>query len=583
MNFLKRVFASCLGVILAFFVFAFLSVVIVSSLMMSGSSSTVGDKVVLSIPLEGVVVDRANENDFASLLNKNHKTLALNDILYAIQNAKTDDRIVGVSLKANALGAGYATAEEIRNALIDFQQSGKFVYAYSGIYTQGAYYVASAADSLFINPEGTLDFSGVSSSMLFFKGFLQKVGVEMQVIRCGAYKSYAESFANDTMSAENREQMEELISSVWNEILEKVAVGRHFNSVDSVAALADQYLSVKPARELVSLNFVDGLLYSDEYERLIRSRIDFDSKEDSPFVDLTTYLEDLDSNASVTYDEGADKVAVVYLSGEIDNGNTDGINSAKTIQMLWDLEKDSTVKSVVLRVNSPGGSAYGSEQICHVVEKLKQKKPVVASFGDYAASGGYYISSNADKIIADRTTITGSIGVIAMVPNAQELADKLGVHYETVKSNPNADLMENAFRPLSESERAAVQTSVDNFYATFLRRCSEGRGVSVEQMHAYAQGRVWSGDDALKINLIDSIGTLTDAINMAASMAHLENYEVAEYPEKRELWEQLEDFPALGYEKLLGKDVFSKEKYIFEKIRNLERIQAIIPYTIELR
>lgn len=583
MNFLKRVFASCLGVILAFFVFAFLSVVIVSSLMMSGSSSTVGDKVVLSIPLEGVVVDRANENDFTSLLNKNHKTLALNDILYAIQNAKTDDRIVGVSLKANALGAGYATAEEIRNALIDFQQSGKFVYAYSGIYTQGAYYVASAADSLFINPEGTLDFSGVSSSMLFFKGFLQKVGVEMQVIRCGAYKSYAESFANDTMSAENREQMEELISSVWNEILEKVAVGRHFNSVDSVAALADQYLSVKPARELVSLNLVDGLLYSDEYERLIRSRIDFDSKEDSPFVDLTTYLEDLDSNASVTYDEGADKVAVVYLSGEIDNGNTDGINSAKTIQMLWDLEKDSTVKSVVLRVNSPGGSAYGSEQICHVVEKLKQKKPVVASFGDYAASGGYYISSNADKIIADRTTITGSIGVIAMVPNAQELADKLGVHYETVKSNPNADLMENAFRPLSESERAAVQTSVDNFYATFLRRCSEGRGVSVEQMHAYAQGRVWSGDDALKINLVDSIGTLTDAINMAASMAHLENYEVAEYPEKRELWEQLEDFPALGYEKLLGKDVFSKEKYIFEKIRNLERIQAIIPYTIELR
>jgi protease-4 len=576
MKFIKTVFASCLGVILAFFLLIMVVVVIA---VCSDSSSEIKDSTVLLVSLDGVIDERDDDDIYIDLSFSPSGQTGLSDIRYAIQEAKNDDRIKGIYLKTNVLQTGYATLEEIRDALADFKSSGKFIYAYSGLYTQGAYYVASVADSLYMNPRGSLDFTGISSSSLFCKDFLTKIGVEMQVVKAGSYKSYAESYVNDSMSSENREQMDELLSSIWNSIVDSISVSRSIEK-DRLLALADSMIPLRSSSYVLEQGFVDGLLFNDQFESLIRTKMGVDSTEDLPTVSVKDYVMDLvKSNEGK---ESDDKVAVLYLSGEIDNGSN-GISSSETVKQLRKLGKDSTVKAVVLRVNSPGGSAYGSDQICHAIMEVKKNKPVIASMGDYAASGGYYISSNASRIFSDKNTITGSIGVIALLPNAQELSNKIGVHYETVKTNRNADVMENIFRPLNTAERAAMQRSVDDFYDTFLQRCAEGRGMEVEQVKKYAEGRVWSGVDALKIGLVDYAGGLHCAIDSAAAMAKLTDYSVVEYPEKKDFFQKLQEIPSIGYEKLKENEVFSKERYIFEKIRNLERFQAIMPYTIELR
>ncbi|MBR5694918.1 MAG: signal peptide peptidase SppA [Paludibacteraceae bacterium] len=576
MKFIKTVFASCLGVILAFFLLIMVVVVIA---VCSDSSSEIKDSSVLLVSLDGVIDERDDDDIYIDLSFSPSGQTGLSDIRYAIQEAKKDDRIKGIYLKTNVLQTGYATLEEIRDALADFKSSGKFIYAYSGLYTQGAYYVASVADSLYMNPRGSLDFTGISSSSLFCKDFLTKIGVEMQVVKAGSYKSYAESYVNDSMSSENREQLNELISSLWNSIVDSIAISRSIEK-DRLLALADSMIPLRSSSYVLEQGFVDGLLFNDQFESLIRSKMGVDSTEDLPTVSVKDYVMDLvKSNEGK---ESDDKVAVLYLSGEIDNGSN-GISSSETVKQLQKLKKDSTVKAIVLRVNSPGGSAYGSDQICHAIMEAKKSKPIIASMGDYAASGGYYIASNASRIFSDKNTITGSIGVIALLPNAQELSNKIGVHYETVKTNRNADVMENIFRPLTAAERAAMQRSVNDFYDTFLQRCAEGRGMEVEQVKEYAEGRVWSGIDALKIGLVDYAGGLHCAIDSAAAMAKLTDYSVVEYPEKKDFFQKLQEIPSIGYEKLKENEVFSKEKYIFEKIRNLERFQAIMPYTIELR
>lgn len=576
-KFIKTVFASCLGVILAFFL---LIMVVVVVALCSDSSSEVKDSSVLLVSLDGEIVDREDDDVYVNLFPSQVGQTGLSDIRYAIQEAKKDDRIKGIYLKTNVLQTGYATLEEIRDALADFKSSGKFIYAYSGLYSQGAYYVASVADSLYMNPRGSLDFTGISSSSLFCKDFLTKIGVEMQVVKAGSYKSYAESYINDSMSNENREQLNELISSLWNSIVDSISISRSIEK-DRLLALADSMIPLRSSSYVLEQGFVDGLLFNDQFESLIRSKLDVDSTADLPTVSVKDYVADLVANKME--EKTSDKVAILYLSGEIDNGSTDGISSPETVKQLRKLGKDSTVKAVVLRVNSPGGSAYGSDQICHAIMEVKKNKPVIASMGDYAASGGYYISSNASRIFSDKNTITGSIGVIALLPNAQELSNKIGVHYETVKTNRNADVMENIFRPLTAAERAAMQRSVNDFYDTFLQRCAEGRGMEVEQVKEYAEGRVWSGVDALKIGLVDYTGGLRCAIDSAAAMAKLTDYSVVEYPEKKDFFQKLQEIPSIGYEKLKENEVFSKERYIFEKIRNLERFQAIMPYTIELR
>lgn len=578
MKFIKTIFASCLGVLL----FSVAMMIILFS-MLAGSSSTteVDDNSVLLVSLDGVVVEKKENNFYDNLMQSGETTNALNDILAAIKNAKDDDKIKGICLKTNAVSAGYATMEEIRSALEDFKTSGKFVYAYSGLYTQGAYYVATAADSLFMNPQGSLNYSGISSSSLFFKDFLKKVGVEFQVVRVGSYKSYAESFVGDSMSAENKEQLDALISAIWNSILEKISADRNIPK-EELASLADSLIPLSPAPYVLEKGLVDGLKYKDEFLQVLREKLSLNDNDDVPTISVSDYLlaNNLGEEISVP---GMNEVAVVYLNGEIDNGSKGGINSTETVRLLSELGKNPDVKAIVLRINSPGGSAYGSEQICHMVENVKKYKPVVASLGDYAASGGYYIASNANEIVSNESTITGSIGVIALIPNAQELSDKLGVHYETVKTNKNADLLENFFRPMSDFERTAMQRSVDDFYHTFVQRCAEGRMLSYEQVDSCAQGRVWSGVDALNRQLVDRYGTLSDAVKEAALLANVSDYQTISYPKKKNILEQLEEIPSLGYEKLKENEVFSKEKIIFGKIRSLDRVQAVLPYTIELR
>ena len=576
MKFLKTVFASCLGVILAFFLL-FMVVLVVA--LCSESSSEMKDSSVLLVSLDGEIVDREDDDVYINLFPSQGGQTGLNDILYAIQEAKKDDRIKGIYLKTSVFQTGYATLEEIRNALADFKTSGKFIYAYSGLYSQGAYYVASVADSLYMNPRGSIDFTGLSSSSLFCKDFLTKIGVEMQVVKAGSYKSYAESYVNDSMSAENREQLNELISSLWNSIVDSISVSRSIEK-ERLLALADSIIPLRSSSYVMEQGFVDGLLFNDQFEALIRSKLGTDSTADLPSVSVKDYVAELVAN---NVENSSDKVAVLYLSGEIDNGSTDGISSSETVKLLRKLGKDSTVKAVVLRVNSPGGSAYGSDQICHAIMEVKKNKPVIATMGDYAASGGYYISSNASRILSDKNTITGSIGVIALLPNAKELANKIGVHYETVKTNKNADVMENIFRPLTDAERSAMQRSVDDFYDTFLQRCADGRNMPVEQVKACAEGRVWSGISATGLNLVDKNAGLSEAIKMAGEMASISDYSVVEYPEKKDIFQKIQEIPSIGYEKLMVGEVFSKEKFIFEKIRNLDRFQAIMPYTIELR
>lgn len=577
MKFLKTVFASCLGVLL----FSFFSLMILFSLLSGSSAPEVEDGSVLLVSLDGMIVDRKDNSLFDNLSRSNDMTTGLDDIVYAIRQAKDDEKIKGICLKTNAVDAGFATMEEIRDALSDFKLSRKFIYAYSGLYTQGSYYVASIADSVYLNPQGAVNYSGISTSSLFCRDLLEKVGVNMQVVKAGAYKSYAESYVGDSLSPENKEQLSALIGSIWNVILDNISSSRGIDK-ETLASLADSIIPLRPASYLMENGFVDRLIYGDEFRSLLKSRLGLDEKDDLPVVSVSEYVAYMEENFDAA-SENQPEVAVVYLDGEIDNGSVGGINSTKTVNLLLDLKKDTSVKAIVLRINSPGGSAYGSEQICHVVEKIKKDIPVVASMGDYAASGGYYIASNASAIVSNRNTITGSIGVIALIPNAKELADKIGVHYESVKTNANADVMENLFRPLTPVEQVAMQRSVDDFYQTFVLRCAEGRSMTVDEIKSCAEGRVWSGVDAKEKKLVDQYGTLQDAVSLAANLAALTEYEVSDYPEKKDFWQQMEEIPSIGYEKLKEYEVFSKEKFIFEKIRGLDKVQAIIPYTIELR
>lgn len=577
MKFLKNVFASCLGVLL----FSILVFVLLMVLLLGSSTPPIRDNSVLLVSLDGMVVDRKDNHLLDNLSRSKESVIGLNDIVYAIRQAKSDDKIKGICLKCNAVDAGYATMEEIRDALQDFKSGGKFVYAYSGLYTQGAYYAASVADSIFLNPQGAINYSGISASSLFIKDLLEKLGVRMQVVKAGAYKSYAESYVNDSLSDANKEQLEVLIGSIWNVILDNISASRGMDK-DELGSLADSIIPLRPASYLLENGFVDSLIYGDEFRSLLKAKVGLEEKDASPLVSVPDYIAYCDEHKEATADDKSE-VAVIYLNGEIDNGSVGEINSSKTVNLLLDLKKDSCVKAVVLRINSPGGSAYGSEQICHAVQKIKKDIPVVASMGDYAASGGYYIASNANAIVSNRNTITGSIGVIALIPNAKELADKIGVHYESVKTNRNADITENLFRPLTPVEQIAMQRSVDDFYETFVSRCAEGRSMTVDEVKACAEGRVWSGTDAKEKGLVDQYGTLNDAIELAVKLAGLSDYQLVEYPEKKDFWQQMEEIPSFGYEKLKENEVFSKEKFIFEKIRHLERVQAIIPYTLELR
>ena len=480
-DFLKFTLASLIGVILAGIVLTILGLITVVGMVASSDSETiVKDNSVFVLDLKGNLSERVQENPLQQLLGEEFEAYGLDDILASIKKAKDNDKIKGIYIQPSYLEASYASLEEIRNALLDFKESGKFIVAYADQYAQGMYYLSSVADKIIINPQGSIGWHGAGMQPVFFKNLVSKLGLEVQVFRVGTYKSAVEPFIATEMSPANREQTQAFLESTWKSIVDDVAASRNI-SVDSLNLLADKNMDLRPAEDYVHCGLADTLMYKDEVLSYLKSLAGLTEEDDLH----TLSLDEMTRVKSATpKSKTRDVVAVYYAYGEIDNGSSydEGINSEKVTKDLRDLRKDKNVKAVVLRVNSPGGSAYGSEQIWREVNLLKAEKPVVVSMGDYAASGGYYISCAANKIVAEPTTLTGSIGIFGMMPDASELlTNKLGLHFDGVKTHKMAD-MGSMSRPFNAEESALMQQMVNQGYALFTKRCAEGRNIPLEEL-----------------------------------------------------------------------------------------------------
>jgi protease IV len=535
-NFLKIVLATFVAIILASALLFFVGLGIVGGIAATSSEeTTIKVNSVFVIDLSGQIVERSEDNPFASLMGKyadKTSETGLNDLLSAIKKAKNNENIKGIYLEGGTLAASPATAREIRQALIDFKKSGKFIYAYGSTYTQGAYYIASIADKIFLNPQGMINWHGVGVEMSFYKGTLDKLGIEMQVVRVGTYKSAVEPYITDKMSDANREQVTAFVNSIWKTTVDDVAASRKMTPAQ-LNQLADEGITFKPAPELVKNRLVDGLLYDDGIQLLIKKKIGITENDDLSLVKV-----DAMKNAASTEKISENKVAVVYAYGGIDMNESEGISSKELIKTLAKVRKDDKVKAVVFRVNSPGGSALGSELIWREVSLLKAKKPVYVSMGDYAASGGYYISTPADMIIAQPNTLTGSIGVFGMIPNISGLTNKLGISFDEVKTNTFSS-SPNVTHAMSAEEKDLLQAYVNNTYETFVDRCVKGRKMSPEAIKKIAEGHVWTGEQAKQIGLVDALGNLDDAVKWVAKKAKLSEYNVEEYPKQKSFFEKL--------------------------------------------
>lgn len=533
-QFLKYVLATVTGIILVMVIMGVLGAIsLVGMAAASAGNTQVEENSVFALSLSGQLNERASDNPLSELTGQVSKNLGLDDILAAIRKAKDNENIKGIYLEAGAFMADTpASAHAIREALLDFKKSGKWIIAYGDSYTQTTYYICSVADKLFLNPEGMVDWHGLSSSPYFVKDLLAKFGVKVQLCKVGKYKSAPEMLTADQMSEPNREQVTAYMSGVWKVMLDDVSKSRKI-SVDSLNAYADQFIALADQQRLVQTKMVDKLLYTDEVKGEVKKMLKIDADDDISQLTLSEM-----SGVKGKKKEG-EQIAVYYAYGEIvDTGTGSAMDDEHSIvanTVCKDLQKlmdDDDVKAVVLRVNSPGGSAYASEQIWRAVTQLKAKKPVVVSMGGYAASGGYYISCNANYIYTEPTTLTGSIGIFGMFPDFSGLLkDKLGVKFDEVKTNKHAAFGTIA-RPFNDEELALLGNYIDRGYNLFRKRVADGRKLKVEQVEEIAQGRVWLGCDALPIKLVDAIGSLDDAVKKAAELAKLKEYHTSAYPDE---------------------------------------------------
>lgn len=588
-QFFKFMFASMLGTILTLgVVFLLLIGIIVSAVSFSSKEEViVSENTILHIKLEGMVTDRSFDNpiqgfDFNAMKNKYEP--GLNEILTNLKKAKTDPNIKGIYLDLGDVQAGISLLEEIRNGLLDFKKSGKFIYSYSEMYSQKAYYLASISDKIYLNKEGGIDFHGLAAEIMFFKGLLQKLDVDVQIIRHGKFKSAIEPFMLDKMSDANREQTRMFVGSIWNHIVNNISVSRKIDFAQ-LQNIADSML-VQTAEDAVKYKFVDQLVYKDEMIDALKSKLGIETKEEVQYVTLSKYKDAKTADSKIKFSKN--KIAIVYAVGAIEGGEGDDltIGSERISEAIRQARNDSTVKAIVLRVNSPGGDALASEVIWREVALAKKTKPVVVSMGDYAASGGYYIACAANKIIASPTTITGSIGVFGMIPNLQKLFNnKLGITIDTVMTNKNA-ISISGNRPLSSYQEKVIQNQIERIYATFIGHVADGRKMTVSQVDSIGQGRVWSGFDAKRIGLIDDFGGMDKAIEEAVKLAKLSEYKVIEYPIQKDFFQQI-------IKSLSGDDASSKilqkelgENYTFYKtlksISSMKKIQARLPFVINL-
>ena len=584
-DFIKHTFASMLGIILASIVLGILGIVTLVGMVASSDTETVvKEKSVFVLNLEGLLVERVQDNPLNDIMGKNFQECGLDDILTSIRKAKDNENIKGIYLQAGIMDAPCASLEEIRNALKDFKESGKFIVAYGDNYTQGMYYLASVADKVIVNPQGTIAWQGLASQTIFYKDLLKKVGVEMEIFKVGTYKSAVEPFIATEMSDANREQITAFLNSTWKRLLEDVSASRGM-SEDDLKKCADDFMMFSQAETYIANGLADTLLYKDGVLDYLKTLTGCEADERLHTLSLND-MKNVKRN--VPLDKSGNIIAVYYAFGEIDNATStdEGINSTKVIKDLRKLREDETVKAVVLRVNSPGGSAFGSEQIWREVTLLKEEKPVIVSMGDYAASGGYYISCAANCIVADPTTLTGSIGIFGMFPNLENLlTDKLGLHFETVKTNRFAD-MGDMTRSFNDAEKAALQNYINNGYKLFVQRCAEGRGMSVEAIEKIAEGRVWTGSMAKELGLVDELGGLDKALEIAAQKAGVENYSVLNYPEMDNvlstlLNEEKKDYIESQMAETLG-EYYDFAKFV-RNIKNADRIQARLPFELQIR
>lgn len=587
-SFLKYTLATITGIAIISLVSIFIFVGIASALMSTTQKEVViKDKSVLLLELDAAIVDRAPNDPFQDLEIpglSGTKKLGIDDILEAIEKAKTDDKIKGIYIRTENIGAGFSSCEEIRTALADFKtESGKFIYAYSENYSQKTYYVASVADKVFINPEGMLMFHGIASMHEFYKEGLEKLGVEMQVIRHGKFKAAVEPFMLDKMSDENRKQVETYIGSIWNNVISDIAQSRTI-SPEELNNIADLNMSYRPASEYLANNLVDSLVYEDQVLDFLREKTGTKPNKEINAASVA----DMKTVAKTRKEKGLakDKIAVIYAAGEIamsggGSFSNEGIVGADLAREIRKARIDSTIKAIVFRINSPGGSALASELIWREVKLAAEEKHVVVSMGELAASGGYYIACAADTIVANPTTLTGSIGVFGLIPNIEELfEDKLGIKTEVVKTNKLSE-MPVVTRRMTPVERDLMQNMVENVYATFVNHVAEGRGLSFEQVDEVGQGRVWTGENALEIGLVDVLGDLNDAIKIAEEMSGLEHYRLVKLPKQKDpIEELLGGFSTKVKASVIEKELGTAAKYYqtLQSIKGTNGVMARLPF-----
>ena len=587
MKFISNVLATIIGIFLFCMLFFFGIMVIGAVFGGDDDAVKVKKNSVIELDLSEVSLDYAGKINFKDFnyFETNHN--GLTDVLNAIENAKTDDKIKGISILKNQTGLGLAQSQAIRKKLAEFKKSGKFVVAYSDFLTQKDYYLNSIADTVYLNPIGELDFKGLSSEVLYMKELQEKTGIKMEVIRHGKYKSAVEPYLKQEMSPENREQITVLLNSVWNTIVSDISNSRNIPK-DSLNAIANSLNARTPELALAN-NLIDKIAYEDEYHNAIKTKLKVSKSEDYNIISILDYAKN--NATSVSDFSKKDIIAVIYAQGEIRGGegevNIIGEGSIK--RSLKAAREDKNVKSIVLRVDSPGGSALTSELIWREIELTKKIKPVIVSMGNVAASGGYYIACNANTIFAEQSTITGSIGVFGMLPNMSTLAKNIGINAEQVKTHDNASGY-SLFEPIDENFKKFTLESIETIYETFLKRVAEGRNMTTAQVDSIAQGRVWTGTDALKLGLVDKIGGLEDAIKHAASLGKTKSYAIENYPEYEQSFEDLLNnltgISIFQSKKALLREHLGEESYLLiqqiKKANQLKGVQALMPFELRI-
>ncbi|WP_418832329.1 signal peptide peptidase SppA [Phocaeicola sp.] len=586
-EFLRSMLATIAGIIVVGFIFFILSLFTITGFIaMSESETTVRENSIFLLDLTGNVSERYQQNPLDQILGEKQTTYGLDDILSSIKKAKENENIKGIYLNAGAYNCSTASLQAIRNALVDFKESGKFIVAYSGMYTQSAYYIASVADKIIVNPSGNIMWHGLSAQTMFFTDLLKKVGIEMQIFRVGTYKSAVEPFTETAMSQANREQTQAFVSSLWEQFVTDVSASRNLTP-ERLNELADLNMDFQSAETYIENGLADTLMYKDGVLTYLKKLTD--CKEDQELSVLT--LNDMTNvKRNTPKDKSGNIIAVYYAYGEIDSqadiAYDEGINSEKVIKDLRKLRENKDVKAVVLRVNSPGGSAYASEQIWREVSLLKEEKPVIVSMGDYAASGGYYISCAATQIVAEPTTLTGSIGIFGMFPDVSKLVnDKLDIHIDGVKTNQLSDIgIIN--RPFNPEEQALIQNMVNEGYELFTKRCADGRNIPIEELKKIAEGRVWTGAMAKELNLVDELGGLDKAIAIAADTANVENYTILSYPAKEDIFTSLLNINGERYIKSKVKNLLGNYGNAFMWMNHAaeaDRLQARMPFEYQIK